>query len=991
MKTSRIASLLGAIFLGLLAPGPASAEAADRPSPAPAIQLGAPFCDNAVLQRDMEVPVWGWSEPGTKVTVTFSGHKATATAGKDGKWVARLKPLKTSAEPAEMVITESTGKSVTLKNLLVGEVWLASGQSNMQWVVSRSRVAALAQKFSADTKNQPAPIREFQVTSVTSQLHPIRKATGAWKNGNYGEYSAIAFAFAEKLYREINVPIGILNCSFSQTEIQAWVPREGFASAEDEYSKAIHLKCLQTDPTTPEHQKAWGAFYQSLEDQIAAVDAAQKAGKDAKKITADVPGNLSSNRDATWLFNGRLSPVVPYALRGGIWNQGFANMNEGLVYYNNLHSLIRGWRTVWERPNLPVYFHQFYSAYMSPGKEDNSPSIQGTAEMRHGTWLARDIPHSGMASQIDVTGGIHYINKAVPGQRLALHALKHQYDLKDLVVDGPMYKSYRVEGDKLILEFDHADGGLLVAETETNARTKPTEIVDGDPASAVAGLAVPKIIPDGEDRVKLFYLAGADRVWHPAQVHIDGDKAIVSAPGVKEPRGVSYATAGVGFQPNLYNKAMLPMTPFIVYDHEFVTSENWPDEKLKVAGVKIDPTTVGKLHEYFKMPLLSVQFRDDAVFQADQPVTVWGSTRQWGEWQDEPEEGECKVHFEFGPASGAAQGRIRKVIDVTPEMAEWQVVLPASEASAQPHTLKVRFTIDGEMVHERVITGIIFGDVWCVVTPPNIKVPEVAPSGQIVRMIENQSNRDGRAEPSRFSICTSRTPKNRLAAYWKEAHGLAAAIGNQISAKTSRPVGIIYLKARKDVPIKNWIAPAFLNEAPSLMEDYKTVGSQYPHNPYYLDNVRRYLAEWKAYWKEYIPQMMVTGTVPDGSQWGTYPSPKTDIGDSTACFEYNVYMHSFTPAALSGIVFISGREMVPDDRKHFAPEMAALAKSMKTRFSIQPGPDGGWQTGNRDIPFIYTLPTKTLAPNISTPTIRGTHTAVEVNDWLDATGILSEL
>ena len=145
-------------------------------------------------------------------------------------------------------------------------------------------------------------------------------------------------------------------------------------------------------------------------------------------------------------------------------------MGEGLPYYNNLHSLVRGWRIVWDKPELPVYFHQFYSAAMkSPGNEVNRPSIEPSAEMRLGTWLARDIPNTGMASQIDISGAIHYQCKAVPGQRLALHALKNQYGKKDLVTDGPMFKSYKAEGDKVIVEFDHAAGGLVVAGTAYNA------------------------------------------------------------------------------------------------------------------------------------------------------------------------------------------------------------------------------------------------------------------------------------------------------------------------------------------------------------------------------------------------------------------------------------------------------------------------------------------------------------------------------------------
>jgi len=342
------------------------------------------------------------------------------------------------------------------------------------------------------------------------------------------------------------------------------------------------------------------------------------------------------------------------------------------------------------------------------------------------------------------------------------------------------------------------------------------------------------------------------------------------------------------------------------------------------------------------------------------------------------------VHFEFGPQSGSGQGAIKKTIDVTPEMAEWKVTLPPMEAGPKPHTLKASFTIDGEMVHERVVTGIVFGDVWCVAAPVDkFDVPEVKPSGQIVRMIENQSNRDGRSAPSRFSICVSRTPRkleangkwsNRLAAYWKDASGLAAALGNSIAAKKERPVGIIFLRARKDIPIKNWIAPSFLKDAPSLMEDYKTVGSQYFDNPYYLANVRRYISEWKAYWGEYIPAMMETKAVPDGSSWGRYPSPKPQVGDSTATFEYNVYVHCFTPAALSGVLFLTGESMVADDHgANFGPEMSALANCFKARFAL--GRDG------EDIPFVYTVPSKTLAPKITQPkAIKGKSKAVEIND-----------
>ena len=971
--TTGVAAAATLMFLPLSAVA-AKAPKSDSPRTL-AIQLGAPFHDHAVLQRGMSVPVWGWSKPGTKVTVEFAGQKATAIAGKDGKWMAELKDLKASFEPAELVISEAGGKKETLTDILVGEVWMASGQSNMQWIVGKSKVKTLAAEFAKENEGKVVPIREFQVSSVTSQLHPIQKATGAWKNGNYDSYSAIAFAFAHKVYHEVKVPIGVLNCSFSQTAIQAWVPREGWATAKDDYSKAIHQKCLITDPTTPEHKEAWGGLYKTLEDQIAANEAAIKKGETTKEISAAVPGNLSSNRDANWLYNGRMSPVVPYAIRGAIWNQGYANMGEGLPYYNNLHNLVRGWRIVWNKPNLPVYFHQFYSAGMRHvGKEVNKPSIDGTAEMRLGTWLARDIPNTGMASQIDIAGGIHYQCKAVPGQRLALHALKNLYGKKDLVVDGPMFKSYKVEGDKVIIEFDHANGGLVVAGTAYNAVGRHKDSTN---------YANPKIIPNGDAQVKLFFLAGEDRVWHPATMKINGNKVVVSSPGVKKPLGVSYGTGEIGYQPNLYNKSLLPMTPFIYFNQKMVTSKDWPDDKLKVAGETIDPSTVGNVYEYRKMPLLSVQFRKDAVFQADKPVTIWGSTRQHGDWQNTPEKGDCKVFFEFGPESGPAT--IKKTIAVTPEMAEWKVTLPPTKGGPKPHTLKVHFTKDGEKIHERTITGIVFGDVWCVVAPAvgkrarkktEWKLPEVKPSGQIVRMMENQSNRDGRPDSSRFSICTSRTPLNRLAARWKEADGLAAALGHTLAAKSGRPTGIIFLQAKKDIPLKNWIAPDYLKDTPSLMPDYKTIGSKYPNNPYYLANGRRYIGDWKKYWGENIPAMMKTKAVPDGSSWGQLPSSKPNLGDSTATFEYNVYMHCFTPTTLSGVLFLTGESMVADDQgAKFGPEMTVLANSVKSRIGL-------WHK-DVDVPFYYTVPNKALAPKITQPKIKGANTAVEIGDWLE--------
>jgi sialate O-acetylesterase len=920
---------------------PLRSLAAQEPPP-PAIELGSPFRDNAVLQREMPLPVWGWSKPGTTVTVEFAGQKESAKAGVDGKWMLKLKPLKASAEPAEMVVQEP-GKKVVLKNILVGEVWMASGQSNMQWLASKCDARGVVADLKA--KGETPPIREFEVTGAYSALHPIERADGAWKVDDYGNYSAVAFAFAHKLYGEIKVPIGILNCSWSQTAIESWIPRVGYATAEGDYCKEIHRKCLLTDPRTPEHKEAWNAFYQSLDDRIANNQKLVKAGIKPPIIKPVLPGNLAENRDATWMFNGRLNPVVPYAIRGAIWNQGWANRHSGLTYYNSLHSMIRGWRIVWDRPDLPVYFHQFYC----PGSgHSGKPSLDTTAEMRLGTWLARDIPHTGMACQIDIQGAIHYGNKTLPGKRLALHALKNQYG-KNIVADSPMFKSYEVKGDQLIISLDSAEGGLLVGQA-----------IEKDLLNA------PAVLENSEDKVKLFYLAGEDRVWHPATMKFDGDKIIVSSPAVKVPRGVSYGAEGIGSQPCIYNKAMLPLVPFIYYDNKLVTSKDWPGGKIVIANEKVDTSQDGKVYEYRKMPLLSQQFDDNAVLQAGKPVTIWGSTRNFGEWQVEPEKGDCKVEFEFGD--------IKKTIAVTPDMAEWQVTLPPMKAGTTPYTLKVSFTIDGETVHQREAKNIVFGDVWYIALPVGqFTAPELKPSGQIVRMIENESKRDANGMPSRFSIATSRGLKaeNRFASYWKDAEGLAAFFGHGIAAKTKNPVGIIFMQGKSDMALKNWIGADFLNQAPSLMADYKTIGSQHTDNPHYVENIRRYIADWKNYWGTYIPAMIETKAAPDGAQWGVFPKLAPEIGDSQATATYNVYVDCFSPGQLAGVVFLCGNKMITDaEGADFGPEISALANCFKAKF------------GGDDVPFFYTIPASSLAPKITRPqAIKGPSTALEINEW----------
>jgi len=905
----------------------------------PAIELGAPFADNAILQREMSVPVWGWSKPDTTITVEFAGQKKSSTSGKDGKWMIKLDPLKANATAQEMIISDSAGNKRVLKEILVGEVWFASGQSNMQWPASKCDVGMvlqkqIAQRVKSGAEKQPI-IREAQITDYFAALHPVEHATAVWSL-EATQFSGIAYAFAYDLFGALDVPIGILNCSFSQTSIQAWTPRIGFRDGVDEYTKAIYQKVMATDPNSPEHKVAWSQYYGEVENAL----------KEGREIPVKVPGNMNDNRDASWMFNARLNPMIPYAVRGGIWNQGYANIGEGLVYYNNLHSLIRGWRLMWGNPKMPVYFNQFYC----PGA-DPAPSIGEMAEMRLGTWLARDIPHTGMASQIDITGAIHYFNKTLSGQRLALHALKNEYG-GTAMAEGPMFKAYSVSGNQVIVELENAKGGFVVAETGSEAKN----------------LGQPKVIADGEAQVKLFYVADESRVWFPATVKIDGEKLIVASPKVPAPRGVSYGTGGIGNMPNLYNQSLLPLTPFIIYDNKMVTSKTWPGGLLKVDGVVIDPGSIGLKYEYRKMPLLSNQFRDNAVLQAGQPIVIRGSSRHDFSYEAK---GKAEIKFSFAG--------IEKTIPVTTGMREWQVTVPAMAASAEPKTLKVSFTIEGELAHERVCTNIVIGDVWYIgalgreIATPAAKSDSLGP----VRMLTRKSKEMRDSRPRRFNVSTSNALDSRFASNWESADGFALELGQRINAKTGNPVGIIVMQSAAgkgcvEPNLKSWIDAEFLDRAPSLMKDYEQLASLRPGNKYFEANGRRYVDAWRNYWGEYIPALIRTKAVADGVAWGSYPSLGGSV-TTDAAQVYNVMVCPFTPGSFKGIIFLANKQMVADDEgQYFGEQMAALANCWKEKFACE------------DPIFIFTTPSKALAPKITLPEkINGRNTAVEISDWSD--------
>ena len=950
-RTAAAFALTAAMLLSPLAAGAAEKKTAAEPQPA--IELGAPFADNAILQRQMPVPVWGWSKPGTKVTAEFAGQKKSATAGKDGKWMLKLDALKANANPQEMVIADSAGKKIALRNILVGEVWAAAGQSNMQWLAVKSSCRLIIEALSKEAKAEKGklpPIREGKVTNVFSSLHPIEHAKGAWSDGGFGDYSAIAFAFAYELYKELRIPIGILNCAFSTTQIQAWTPREGIESGTDDYTRGLYKRILEGDFRTPERKAAWDQYYEDLRAWAKGNAELYKKGLPSEGVPS-CPGNLHGNRDISWMFNGRMNPVIPYAVRGAIWNQGYANAREGKVYYHNLHSMIRGWRKLWDKPELPVYFHQFYC----PGGYNDGLSLNSTAEMRLGTWLARDIPNANMASQIDISGGVHYYNKAVPGQRLARHALKNQYG-KAIVADGPMFKSYKVDGKKLIVEFDHADGGLVVGETGTQASPRTG-----------AGFAKATIIANGDDKVTLFYIADGNRVWHRAKMKIEGESVILTAPDVSEPRGVAYACNGIGWLPNLYNRALLPTTPFIYYDHKLVTSDTWPDNPIKVADAVHDPMAGKRRRE-----LLASQFRDNAVIQAGVPTPFWGSA----------------------PASSVVTlsfAGTEKSVTVGPGGRDWQIRVPALPASAEPKTLKVTCERDGELYAINEIRDLVVGDVWYVAVPDFSFTVPAETQHRDVRLFTPNAKKRSNPMPYRYKL--ELPPRgSRYYAMWRSAkdfghdkrgsslESIANVLGARIFAKTGKPVGIVLMNTRdpKEGPkirIKSWIRYEWLKQTPSLMADYEALRTIYPDNPAYFDNVEAFISNWKTFWKTVPPRVLTAKRFDEGRASIALPRIGGATGEgSKATLSYNMLISAFNPANFKGVICLTPQSFFAEDGgASFGSEFSVMANCWKESF------------GGEDPHFFYTIPSKKLAPKITRPKgIRGKSGACEIGHWLTA-------
>jgi sialate O-acetylesterase len=510
------------------------------PSALGACQPHTLFSDGMVLQQGMKVPVWGTADDNERVTVQFQNQEVATTA-KHGRWMLRLENLKAGG-PFEMTITASN--TIRIKNVLVGEVWICSGQSNMEFPVS---ACANAKEAVADSKNPM--IRLFTVPHRTGFV-PRHSLKGAWKEcepHTVGDFTAVGYFFGRDLQKALGVPVGLIETSWGGTLCEAWTSRRALEQHPD-------FKDLATRDAQP-----WERYAQALrkyeqarqrsEDAIAEPEGA-KSPTSARRKRASNSGTKNAKpaprppqppvnpahdpNMASSLYNGMLAPLIPYAIRGAIWYQGESNADRAYQYRTLFPNMIRNWREDWAQGDFPFLFVQ-----LAPWREIvKEPQESAWAELREAQLLTSlHVPHTGMAVITDVGDekDIHPRQKEPVGARVALAALAIAYG-RPVAYSGPVYESIKVEGGKAILTFKHVGGGLVAKDGPLNG----------------------------------FAIAGDDRKFTNAQAEIHGSEVIAWSPKISRPVAVRYGWANYPLG-NLWNKDGLPASPFRTDDFPAVT------------------------------------------------------------------------------------------------------------------------------------------------------------------------------------------------------------------------------------------------------------------------------------------------------------------------------------------------------------------------------------------------------------------------------------
>lgn len=524
------------------------------------VTLSPLFSDGAILQRNTVVPVWGAATPGKDVTVSLGSQKKTTTVAPDGNWMVKLDPMETSSNPATMTVSDGVSTN-SINDILIGEVWIASGQSNMDFPLDRTETAAA--ELAASTDNH---LRFFQIPKQTSDKPEQRIPGAQWVAASpetAKPFSAVAYFFAKEIRKDQACPVGIIQASWGGTRIECWTGLEGLknpppieeAVAAWDHAVARHEKVSANPKIEEDYQAALASWKEAEKAMRSVQDAAMKlysselaAGIDpgAKPTMLPppqnpdpmgIPSQLKPPQIPCVLFNGMIHPAIPYALRGAIWYQGEQNSSQGLQYRELLPRLISNWRSQWgsDFPFLIVQLPAF-------GKDSEPVAEKGWPWLREAQLRTLSVPKTGLAVTIDVgdPNDVHPRHKLTVGKRLALLAFRDVYE-KKIEASGPLYDGFKIEGDKILVSFKETAKGLTLGSSPWSAKG---------------------VDPLPTDRLIGFYIAGEDRKWIEADAAIAGsNNVVVSGKSLTNPVAVRYGWAQSP-RCNLYNSEGLPASPF---------------------------------------------------------------------------------------------------------------------------------------------------------------------------------------------------------------------------------------------------------------------------------------------------------------------------------------------------------------------------------------------------------------------------------------------
>jgi len=472
------------------------------------------FQDHAVLQRDCPLPVWGRADPNEHVQVSFRGQTVGATAEADGRWIVYLEPLSAAIEPSELTVVGKT--TLTIQDVLVGEVWLAAGQSNME-----RRLSTLPDSAAIVAKASHPFIRHFNVlrTVATSPADTVENS--GWQVASAatsGEFSAVAWYFSIEIQRKLGVPVGILHSSWGGTGIEAWT--DALTLRAVPAWPAIDARWQQALREFPAQRDAYPALFAAWQKEAAN---AKASGQENPLSWPRPPTGPGTPNALSEIFNGMIAPLQPYALRGTIWYQGESNWMRSVEYAEIFPAMITAWRAQWGLGDFPFFFVQLPNYQNFPDE-----SGRGWAWLREAQAQALRLANTGMAVTIDCgdPADIHPQNKPIVGRRLAQLAEAQVYEITG-DWSGPTFASAQREGSTMRVHFDHVATGL------TAERKFPQS----------------------------FELAGADRKFFPADAKIDRDTVVVQSSQVPAPVAVRYAWSNAP-PANLLNGAGLPAAPF---------------------------------------------------------------------------------------------------------------------------------------------------------------------------------------------------------------------------------------------------------------------------------------------------------------------------------------------------------------------------------------------------------------------------------------------